>query len=139
MGMCGDQFWDDLVTHPDVVNTYKNWSAAADLRKGTAFQGGEGTTAAPKLDTMSYGGIEWFNYRGSDDATTVGVPTSKVKFFPRRAPGVFREAMAPHPAGPFLGTPGKKEYVVPEIDIQGQEWWRMKVYAYPLFICTRPE
>jgi hypothetical protein len=51
MGMCGDDFWDALVTHPDVTKTYYNWAAAQELRQGTAF------------GAMRFGGIDWFNYR----------------------------------------------------------------------------
>ena len=29
---CGDTFYDQLVTNPEVVRTYLNWTAAADLR-----------------------------------------------------------------------------------------------------------
>ena len=136
MAMCGDQFWDELVTHPDVAKTFLNWQQAVELRKGTAFQGGEG---APQLDTMSFGGIEWFNYRGSDDATTVGVPTTKVKFFLSKAPSVFRVAWAPAEFGPYVNTLGKKKYIIPIFDRDRQAWWRAECYSYPLFICTRPD
>jgi hypothetical protein len=126
--MCGDQFWDQLVTHPDVVKTYLNWMAAAELRQGNAW------------DAMLFGGIRWFNYRGSDDNdATIGVATTKCKFFLRKAPGVFKVARAPAEFGPWINTPGKKYYVIPIIDRDRQAWWRMEVYSYPLFICTRPE
>jgi hypothetical protein len=83
MGMCGDDFWDALVTHPNVTKTYYNWAAAQELRQGTAFE------------AMRFGGIDWFNYRGSDDTTTIGIAYDKVKFFPRNANGVFLRALAP--------------------------------------------
>ena len=35
MGMCGDDFWDALVTHPDVTRTYFNWAAAAPAENFT--------------------------------------------------------------------------------------------------------
>jgi hypothetical protein len=44
---------------------------------------------------MRFGGIDWFNYRGSDDTGTIAIPHDKVKLFPRNANGVFRRANAP--------------------------------------------
>lgn len=124
--MAGDSFWDSLVTHSDVRTTYLNWQQAEDLRKGQAFE------------SMRFGGINWFNYRGSDDTTTVGVATTKVKFFPRGAPGIFRKAMAPAETFDFVNTPGKPMYVLPIMDRDRNAWWKQEVYSYPLYICTRP-
>jgi predicted nucleic acid-binding Zn ribbon protein len=127
MGMCGDDFWDALVSHPDVTKTYYNWAAAAELRQGSAFQ------------AMRFGEIDWFNYRGSDDASTIAVPHDKCKFFPRDAPGVFRVAWAPAENFTYANTLGKPQYVQPIFDTQRNEWWRQEVSSYPLYICTRPE
>jgi hypothetical protein len=127
MAMCGDAFWDALITHPDVTKTYLNWAAAADLRQGTAF------------GAMRFGDISWFNYRGSDDTTSIGINTDKVKFFPRNAPGVFKVAYAPAENFTYANTLGKPLYVQPIFDLQRNEWWRMELTSYPLFICTRPE
>ncbi|WP_264784393.1 major capsid protein [Gluconacetobacter azotocaptans] len=127
MAMCGDDFWDALITHKDVLTTYFNWEAARELRKGTAFE------------AMDFGGISWFNYRGSNDNTTVAVPTDKVKFFPQGAPGVFQRALAPAEAAQWVNTLGKPIYVIPIFDRDRNFWWRMETYSYPLHICTRPE
>lgn len=63
--LCGDAFWDSLVTHPDVEKTYLNWAEATDLRKGMAFE------------SYSFSGIDWSNYRGSDAVISVeGVSTN---------------------------------------------------------------
>ncbi|GBQ23129.1 putative phage protein GP20 [Gluconacetobacter sacchari DSM 12717] len=127
MAMCGDDFWDALITHKDVLTTYFNWEAARELRKGTAFE------------AMDFGGISWFNYRGSNDNTTVAVPPDKVKFFPQGAPGVFQRALAPAEAAQWVNTLGKPIYVIPIFDRDRNFWWRMETYSYPLHICTRPE
>lgn len=127
IGLCGDQFYDSFTNHIDVVSTYKNWSDAADLRKGGAFQ------------TFHFGGVDWINYRGSDDNTSIKIPDDKVKFFPLDAPGVFEKAMAPGESFEWINTPGKERYVVPIFDRDRNSWWRMEAYEYPLFICKRPE
>ena len=88
---------------------------------------------------MRFGGIDWFNYRGSDDTSTIAIPHDKVKFFPRNANGVFRRANAPAENFTYANTVGKEIYVQPIFDRGWNEWWRMEVTSYPLFICTRPE
>lgn len=127
MAMCGDAFWDNLVSHPEVTQTYLNWAAAADLRQGTAFS------------TMRFGDIEWFNYRGSDDNTTIKVGTDKVAFFPAGAPGVFQRVLSPAETFDWVNTPGKPIYVIPIRDKDRNAWWRQEVYSYPLFLCSKPE
>lgn len=55
VALCGDEFYDNFVTHTDIEKTYANWNAAVDLRGGTAFK------------NFAFADIEWINYRGSDD------------------------------------------------------------------------
>lgn len=128
--LCGDAFYDLFTNHPDVIRTFLNWSAAADLRNNS--QGGA-------FQSFEFGGIVWVNYRGSDDNTTIKIPDDKVKFFPVGAPGVFRRALAPGESFQWVNTPGKPVYVVPIPDRDRNEWWKMEVSSYPLHICTRPE
>lgn len=59
VALCGDAFYDKLVTHTDVEKTYANWQAAVSLRQGTAFK------------DFEFADITWVNYRGSDDTNTV--------------------------------------------------------------------
>ena len=128
--LCGDVFYDNLTNHPDVIRTFVNWSDAKALRdnsQGAAF------------DAFDFAGITWVNYRGSDDNSTIKIADDKVKFFPVGAPGVFREANAPGETVEWVNTPGKPVYVLPIFDMQRRMWWKMEAYAYPLFICTRPE
>lgn len=126
-GLAGDAFWDALTNHPDVTRTYYNWAAAEELRKGNAFQ------------AMRFGGIDWFNYRGSDDASTISVGTNEAKFFPKGAPGIFKVAYAPGETFEWVNTPGKPIYLLPIFDTQRKAWWKVEAYSYPLHICTRPE
>jgi len=128
--LAGDEFFDLLIKHIDVKETYKFWSAAADLRAGT--QRGA-------FESFPFGGIIWHNYRGSDDNSTIKVATDKVKFFPVGAPGVFREGMAPGESFDFVNTPGRPEYVFMIPDRDRNAWVKFEMYSYPLYICTRPE
>lgn len=128
--LCGDSFYDAFVNHPDVIRTFLNWQAAKDIRDGDA--GGA-------FKAFDFGGVTWLNYRGSDDTSTIAIPTNKCRFFPVGAPGVFRVAYAPGETFEWVNTPGKPFYVLPIIDRDRNSWWKMEVYSYPLHICTRPE
>lgn len=128
--LCGDTFYDLFVNHVDVIRTYLNFQDARDIRSGD--QGAA-------FGEFYYSGVNWVNYRGSDDNTTIKLNTDKCKFFPVGAPGVFREVMAPAETFDFVNTPGKPVYVLPIPDLQRNAWWKMEAYSYPLMICTRPE
>ncbi|MEX3635961.1 major capsid protein [Paraburkholderia sp. BR14320] len=130
IGLAGDAFYDAFVNHPDVIRTFVNWSDASEIRGGNS--GGA-------FSLFEFGGIRWLNYRGSDDNTTIKIPDDKVKFFPLNAPGIFRRALAPGESFQWVNTPGKPIYVVPIMDRDRNEWWKMEVSSYPLHICTRPE
>lgn len=130
IGLCGDNFWDALVAHDEVRATYLNTQAAADLRSGTAFQ------------QFQYGGILFVNYRGTDDASTVGINTDKVKFFPLAQVGatsIFQMAYAPAERFEFVNTPGLPVYswIVPDDD--RDMFADVEMYTYPLPVCVLPQ
>jgi hypothetical protein len=63
--LCGDAFFDALISNPEVRGTYLNWMQAVELRQNLAFE------------VFNWGGIDWVNYRGSDDTLgLVGSATS---------------------------------------------------------------
>jgi hypothetical protein len=128
VAIAGDTFYDELTTHPEVRATFLNWSAAADLRMdvGAVWQ------------PFSYGGIEWVNYRGTDDNSTVAVNTSQALFFPRNA-GIFQVARAPAEKFEFLNTPGQKRYSWITRDVHRDMWADIEVSTYPLHVCVWPQ
>lgn len=130
--LAGDGFYDKLVSHPTVTATYMNWAAAGDLR-GNA--GGIGAA----FGDFTYGGVVWHNYRGTDDNTTVAIPTNEAIFFPVGAQGVFKKAMAPAEFGPYIGSPGQDTYLLNLMDRDRQAWSRGELYSYPLYLCQRPD
>jgi hypothetical protein len=127
--LAGDTFYDELINHPSVRNTYLNYSAAADLRDGTAF------------GAFTFGGITFHNYRGTDDGSDVAVATSEVKLFPVGAQDVFVKAQAPADEFmPYVGAAGQNIYSMNLRDPSGRDAWvRNEQYSYPLYICQRPE
>lgn len=127
LALCGDTFYDQFVNHPEVRETYKNWEAAAGLREGTAFQ------------SFSFGGVDWVNYRGTDDNTTVAIGTGQVKFVVKGVPGLFRRINGPGESMETVNTIGRDMYSLLVRDLQRNQWVQPEIYGYPLHICTRPE
>ncbi len=127
--ICGDNFWDDLTAHEEVRQTYLNTQAAAELRNdvGNAFE------------SFRYGGINWTNYRGTDDESTVAVGTDKVKFFPTGGAGIFIMAFSPGEFFDVINMPGQDVYALTIPDRDRNAFVDIEVYSYPLPVCTRPK
>jgi Phage major capsid protein E len=126
VGLCGDNFWDDITAHKEVRETFLGTQQAADLRRDIAFE------------SFRYGGIEFVNYQGTDDNTTVAIGVDKCKFVPIGVPGLFERALSPAETMTYVNTPGLPMYAMTIVDRERDMWVRPEVYSYPLFICTRP-
>ncbi|HNP65285.1 MAG TPA: major capsid protein [Woeseiaceae bacterium] len=127
--LCGDTFFDDLVAHSEVRETYLNQQAANSLRNDVGMV----------FDSVRYGNITFYNYRGTDDGTTVAIGDSLAKFFPIGAPGVFQHAMSPGESFDFVNTPGREHYSIIVPDEKRNMFVDIEVYSYPLMVCSRPE
>jgi hypothetical protein len=125
--LCGDTFYDQFVNHNDVRVTYKNWEAAQSLRSSTAFE------------SFTFAGVDWVNYKGTDDNSTVAISTTKVKFFVTGVPGLFRRINGPGEDFETVNTIGRRIYSMLVRDLQRNQWVQPEIYAYPLHMCTRPE
>lgn len=128
--LVGDEFFDALVTHPNVEKFWINWQAAAELRGIDPFA------------EFTFGGIVFHNYRGSDDNSTVAIGTTVAKFFVVGGDGIFVKAMAPADEFmPYVNTPGQSVYAVQELDAAfaaTPRFAKYHVHAYPLYFCARP-
>lgn len=127
MALVGDEFWDALIANAEVRQSYLNYTAAASLREATLYT------------TFPYGGVDWINYRGTDDNSTVAIATDEAKLFPVNAPGVFKVVWGP---GEFMDTvnqPGVPLRPLVLMDPSGRNAFAtVEVYSYPLYLCTRP-
>ena len=126
VALCGDAFYDDFTAHTEVRETFLQWSAAVELRKGNAFE------------SFRFGSIDWVNYRSTDDESTVGINTNEAKFFPTGA-GIFQTAFAPAETFDFVNTPGSPLYswMVPDRDRNA--YTDVELFSYPLHVCTMPQ
>lgn len=136
VGLCGDEFWIQLVTHPDAQKTFELQANAGSLAAAQTFLEG--------FETFRFGGILFIHYIGTDDGTTVAIAEDECSLFPANAPGVFEVALSP---GEFFGTvnrPGLPLYsrMVMDPDANGRfdqaAWVKTELYSYPLFYCTAP-
>jgi hypothetical protein len=128
MAFVGDAFWDDLIAHPEVQGAYNNWMAAQTLSNEVGV-----------FKPFRWGEINWVNYRGTDDGSTVAIGTDKAKFFPVGARKLFQVAYAPGESFSQLNSRGQKRYamIVPDPTVR-QEYADVEAKAYLLPYCTRP-
>ncbi len=124
-GLASDGFWDALVAHSDVEQTFLNWQAAKELQDNTAF------------GSLNFGGIEWQNYRGTDDESTVSLTADKAIFFPVRARNLFQIPFSPADRMTFANTRGLPFYSFVDIDPKDR-FVEVEVQSNPLPICNQP-
>jgi len=126
--LAGDDFYDALISHPNVEKFYLQQQAANGLREaqGAIFE------------SFRVGGITFHNYRGTDDNSTVAIPVAEAKFFPVGARDVFQVAYAPLESLEYVGTPGQSVYAMNIPDRERNMWTKGEIYSYPLFTCSQP-
>jgi len=127
VALTGDEYWDKLLRNPEVRETYLHWQAAADLRNQSAFQ------------TFRYGNVEWINYRGSDDNSTIAVDVDEAVIFPTGVPGMFRKVLGPGETIETVNRMGRDVYPLIVWDKDRNMWIQPEIYAYHLHLNTRPD
>lgn len=103
----GDDFFDALLKHPEVRETYKGWGAAQILRESYI---GKNRSVNPMFE---FGGIVWENYGAIDsggDGSLIGIGAKKAHFVPVGVPGLFRTYYAPADYMETVNTLGKRLY-----------------------------
>ena len=130
IGLCGEAFWNDLIVHPEIQ---KLW----ELQIQGGFQDGLQEFLG-YAQRVTYGGITFVCYRGTDDGSTVAIGTDKCKFIPMNAPGVFSKVFAPGESFSHIGGAGRDFYPLIVPDRDRDMWVKVEIYSYPLFICKRP-
>jgi hypothetical protein len=127
--LCGDQFFDALIKHPEVRQTYLNYQAAAELR-APYIQAGQTWGA------FEFGGIVWINYRGYVGTTPMIEPTMAY-IYPVGVPNLFLSVFAPADYNETVNTMGKQRYVK-QYTMQNDKGVHMDTQMNVLNWCTRP-
>ncbi len=127
--LCGSEFFDKLVSHPSVVQTYLNWQAAQELRSDYTETG------------FTFGGITFEEYRGvvglPDDIGEI--PADEAVFFPLGVPGMYRSYYAPATFLETVGTVGQSMYAKVAPDLKYNAFVDTLMETNPLFVNTRPD
>lgn len=150
VGLAGDSFFDKLTTHKSVRETYLNQTQATSLNNAFGLSTASGFRAG-SYASFVIGGITFVNYKGAKTFNktaaegsktgkeSFGVASTKCKFIPVNAPGVFQRAYAPGESWEWANTIGRPLYSLMLRDEQRGFWVRPEIYSYPIHICTRPE
>lgn len=128
--LCGDAFFDDLLAHKEVRETFKNNPSAAELRTSYVANG-------QSFGSFEFGGIIWENYRGGVGATTF-INTNKCHLFPTGVPNLFRTYQAPADYIETVNTMGKKLYMK-QWRMENDKGVNLESQMNSLNICTRPK
>jgi hypothetical protein len=121
--LCSKEFFDALVDHPAVVDTFK-YTDGAPLRNNQRM-------------SFEFGGCMFTEYRGSVGGTRF-IAANKAYAIPMGVPDLFCSFFAPADYMDTVGTMGLPFYMkskMMDFD-RGVEW---EVQSNPLHICTRPD
>ncbi len=131
MALCSDTFFDNLLAHKEVVNSYLNTSMANVLRDGYV------TTTGQKIyGAFEFGGIIFVNYRGSVGGQAF-IDDGKCHVFPMGVPGFFRTYYAPADYNETVNTMGQRLYTK-QYEMPNSKGWHLDTQMNALQICTRP-
>jgi hypothetical protein len=123
---CGDNFFDKLISRQDVKDCWVNTDAAAAVLGGNYAFG-----------VFEFGGIMWENYRGSDDGTTISIPSDEARFFYVNVPELYRESFAPADYIDTVNTVGLPKYARSAPDRMGRSV-EVEAQSNPLPLCIAP-
>lgn len=133
VALCGDGFYDALIANPEVRASYLNWQAAQGLR-------GNADGIGQAYGSFTFGGIEWVNYRGTDDNSTVAIGSTKCRFIPVGIPDVFQSVYSPGESFEVVNTMGQEFYSKTVLDPSGyNEFVEIDVASYRLDMCLAPQ
>ena len=130
MALCDDTFYDAFLANSEVRSSYLNWQASEQLRGGLG----------KAFESFVFGNVEWVNYRGTDDNSTVALASGKCKFIPLGIPDVFQSVFSPGESIEVVGTMGQEFYskIVP--DPSGyNEFVEIDLASYVLHMCIAPQ
>lgn len=121
--MCGKNFWNKLIVHKSVKETYLNTMQAASLR-GDA------------REAFEFGGIVWERYRGKV-AGVAFVRDDKALLIPEGVPDLYISSFAPADYMETVNTQGIPYYSKIE-PLPFNKGVAGEAQSNPLHLCTRP-
>jgi hypothetical protein len=133
LALVGNGFWDKLIQHKEVYDTYQGYAAAATLRQA-AIDPSNQSVQSGVWGSFPLFDITWANYRGGLD---VGIADDEVKFVPLGVPGLFRSVYAPADYIETVNTMGLELYVK-QFRMQNDKGVSLEYQNNVIHYCTRP-
>ena len=127
--VCGDAFFDALVSCAEVRSTYLNMMDAAELRSAYVAGG-------QSWGSFAFGEILWTNYRGYASGAPM-VETDYAYFYPTGVPNLFATFFAPADYIETVNTMGIPRYVK-QYPMPNDKGIHLDTQMNALNICTRP-
>jgi hypothetical protein len=127
--ICGDAFFDALVSCAEVRATYLNQQDASQLRSGYV-------SAGQAWGSFTFGGILWTNYRGYAQGAPM-VETASAYFYPTGVPNLFPTVYAPADYIETVNTMGIARYVK-QYPMPNDKGIHLDTQMNGLNFCTRP-
>lgn len=131
--LCGDTFFDQLLAHVEVRNSYLNTDMARVLRDGYIYPNNQQKV----YGAFEFGGIVFENYRGTVNGSAI-IEATKAHFFPMGAPGLFKTVFAPADYVETVNTVGLPRYAK-QFPFQNDKGIAMEMQMNALSYCTRPK
>lgn len=131
VGICGDSYFDSLVTHASVTGAYDRWRDGEFLRVNQL-----GSDFHSTANGFSFGDIYWFNYRGSIGSTAF-FPTDECRFIPLGVPSLFVDVVSPADFMETVNTRGRRFYAKTEM-LPYDKGVELHTQSNVLSLCTRP-
>lgn len=122
---CGSTFFDALIDHPAVQETFKYSGSNGELRKNQRM-------------AFEFGGIVFEEYRGSVGGTPL-VAATEAYAFPLGVPGMFESYFAPADYMDTVNTIGVPFYMSKPNVMPFEKGLEYEVQSNPLHMNTRPE
>lgn len=129
-GLAGDTFFQKLVTHSKVEDTYKNWEASVALRND------------PRLP-FEFGGISWVRYHTKPKAKAANAASPLIgltscRFVAAGVPELYITRFAPADYEETVNTVGLPRYAR-QYPMPNGKGRHLEVQMNALCLCTRPD
>lgn len=129
-GIAGDTFMQDLWTHPNVKDTYKNWLAAVALR------------GDPRMP-FEFGGISWIRYHTKPKAKAANanaplVALTEAKFVAAGVPELFITRFGPADYEETVNTIGLPRYAK-QFPTENGKARKLEMQTNAICLCTKPD
>lgn len=129
--LCGDNFFDDLLSNAEVRASFLNQPGADKLRDPYVNFGGQ------TYGQFEFGGVVWENYRGYVGGTSF-IDPDKCHLYPVGVPNLFRTYFGPADYIETVNTMGKKLYLK-QYRMDNDKGVNLDSQMNALSLCTRPK